>query len=125
MPRLFRRPVAAFRVRIRRAVALSLALAATAAAGTAYISLVGTFPAAGDQHNFYVDLTRPVSSAEVLRFETFASGVGTNAAGESFFGGGIDSVLELFDSAALQRGFDDDGSFTPGSDSLLSWPGVA
>ncbi len=102
-----------------------LALATTAGAGTAYYSLVGNFLNAGDQHNFYVDLTRPVGSAEVLRFETFANGSGWNAAGDFISGGGIDSVLELFDSAAVRRGFDDDGSFINGLDSLLSWPGVA
>jgi T5SS/PEP-CTERM-associated repeat protein len=107
------------------AAAAGLLLVPTAAGGTAYFSLVGNFATAGDQHDFYFDLTRPVGSAEVLRFETFANGGGVNAAGDTIPAGGIDSVLELFDSAAAQRGRDDDGSFTPGFDSLLSWPGVA
>ena len=106
------------------ALVLILAMATTAAAGTAYISLVGDFPTAGDQHNFYFDLTRPVSSAEVLRFQTFASGGGTNAAGDDISPPGIDSIVQLFDSLNASRGINDDyDTVNHAADSLLSWPG--
>ena len=93
---------------------------------SAYFSMEGDFNVAADQHDFLVDLSRTVGTPEDLRFVTYANGGGTNAAGDTIAAGGIDSVLELFDSLNAQRGFDDDGRFgLAGLDSLLSWPGVA
>lgn len=106
--------------RLLAVVVLWATLAPTAIGQSAYFSLEGEFNAPGDQHNFYFDLTRPVGSSEVLRFETLASSGGTNAAGDTILPGGIDSVLQLFDSGNTPHGSDDDGG--SGVDSLLTWP---
>lgn len=104
---------------------LCLVMSWSALAQSAYISLTGDFPTAGDQHECYFDLIRPVGSGEELRFQTYANGGGTNAARRVIPAGGIDSVLELTEFFfSTPHGYDDDGSFTPGLDSLLSWPGV-
>lgn len=116
------------RARLLCLLAIAVALAVSpepTAAQDAYISLVGEFLSAGDQHDFLFDLERSVGSGETLRFETFANGGGTNAAGDLIQSGGIDSVLELFDGGGMSHGINDDGSPNPGLDSLLSWPGVA
>jgi T5SS/PEP-CTERM-associated repeat protein len=105
---------------------LCLSISTSALARSAYFSLTGDFATVGDQHDLLFDLTRAVGSTEELRFETFANGGGTNAAGDVIASGGIDSVLELFERIVpVQHGHDDDGSFTVGFDSLLSWSGVA
>ncbi|MEO1497014.1 MAG: PEP-CTERM sorting domain-containing protein [Planctomycetota bacterium] len=102
----------------------SAALPATPA--SAYFSLEGDFNAAGDEHNFTFDLSRSVTSSEVLRFETFANGGGTNAAGDIIASGGIDSDLRLRDSNNTVIGRNDDADTALDAfDSLLSWPGVA
>ncbi len=111
---------------------VSLALAAALAGNqptlgqTAFYSLEGNLGAAGGQHDFLINLSRDVSSSEVLRFETFANNGGTNAAGSPVFSLGIDSVLQLLDSSNASRGIND--NFNPSNpsdgDSLLSWPGV-
>ena len=73
------------RDRCRTAVGTAFVLlSAGAAVGqTAYFSLQGSFPAAEDRHDFNLALSRPVSNAETLRFQTFARSGGTNAAGDS------------------------------------------
>ena len=100
-------------------------LASSASAQTAYFSLEGNLNATTAQHDFLFDLSRSVDSSEVLRFETFANGGGTNAAGDTVASGGINGFLELFTAGGDPRGFNDDGAFRPGTDSLLSWVGVA
>ncbi len=105
--------------------ALVLAVGHAAWAQQAYFSMTGEFPSIGDQHHFGVDLSRPVGSGEALRFEALASGGGTNAAGQSIPDGGIDSLLELFDSGNNPRGVSDDAGSFFDYDALLSWPGVA
>ncbi|MEO0963795.1 MAG: DVUA0089 family protein [Planctomycetota bacterium] len=97
----------------------------TLQAQTAYFSWEGEFATTSDQHNFLFDLSRSVSSSEALRFETFANSGGTNAAGATIDPGGIDSVVELFDSNNASRGVNDDYHVAAeGRDSLLSWSNV-
>ncbi|MEZ6191527.1 MAG: PEP-CTERM sorting domain-containing protein [Phycisphaerales bacterium] len=85
---------------------------------TAYFSLEGDVVTAGDQLDFNFDLSRSVDGSENLGFRTWASGGGTNAAGDAIASGGIDSVLELFDAGNASRGFNDDAF---GLDSYLTW----
>ncbi|MCA9233139.1 MAG: DVUA0089 family protein, partial [Planctomycetales bacterium] len=90
-------------------LAVLASVSVTAArAQDAYISMFGVFHNPGDQHDFTFDLNRSVSSSETLRFQTFAYAGGTNAAGTTFPGGGIDSVLQLFDSGGAPHGVNDD-----------------
>jgi hypothetical protein len=103
-------------------------LATSAARGqTAYFSLQGNFATAGDKEDYGFNLSRSVSNAETLRFQTFARAGGTNAAGDVITGSssGIDSVLQVFDGANASRGLNDDQ--VPGSnlDSLVTWTQAA
>lgn len=105
--------------------AVALATIAPAFGQTAYYSLEGDFATVGDELDVFFNLQRSVDSDEVLRFETFANSGGTNAAGDLIDGGGIDSIIELFDSSDASRGINDDHSFPDqGRDSLLSWSNV-
>ena len=99
-------------------------------AQAAYFSTQGDFTVAGPTalQDFYFDLTRPVTSAETFRFETFSSrGTTPNAAGDtsptSFFG--FDSLLTLNAPGGAGGGSNDDGAAGNNLDSLLSWPGLA
>ncbi|MEQ9453813.1 MAG: hypothetical protein RLN76_04375 [Phycisphaeraceae bacterium] len=110
------------------ACALALALSASAAAAqTAYFSIEGEITAALGQHDMFFDLIRPVSTSEELRFETWGSAGGVNAAGNVIPSSGVDSVLELFDSQNGALYTNDDGAvgLLRSLDSLLSWPGIA
>ena len=40
---------------------------------SAYFSLEGDLDASGDQHDFFLDLSRSVGSAEDLRFDTYTN----------------------------------------------------
>ncbi|MEM7627522.1 MAG: hypothetical protein AAF333_18145 [Planctomycetota bacterium] len=98
---------------------VGVAGAAPASGQTAYFSLQGDFDAALDRHDFHFDLTRSVPASEDIRFLTLANNGGTNAAGETVGGGGIDSVLTLADDAMNVSLSDDDGAPGPGFDSLI------
>ena len=108
-------------------MALALALSGQAAiggvGGSAYFSFEGDINTVGDEVDFNVGLTRSVSSLDDLRFVTYASSGGTNAAGDTIGGGGggIDSVLQFFDSLDNSRGYNDDHLSL---DSLVSWSTV-
>lgn len=85
-------------------------LPAPAFGQTAYFSVAGDFGTAGDELEVLFNLTRSVSDSETLRFETFASSGGTNAAGNMIADGPGDSVLRLLDSSGVLVAEDDDRS---------------
>ncbi len=106
------------------AITMAVSSASSSYGQTAYFSLQGSFPALGDKHEFGINLSSGVTSAETFKFVTYTNLGGTNSAGDTIgFAGGIDSFLELVSVFGPSMGSNDDGG--PGFDSLLSWPGVA
>ena len=77
-----------------------------AQAADAFLSATGTFTADGAEENFNVTFTDP--SAAGTTFRTWAWGGGTNVAGDSIPSGGIDSTIEVFNSANQSIAFNDD-----------------
>src|SRR6266446_4370845 len=88
------------------AAAVVIAIGATAArAGDSYISLQGTFSAPSQMQMFDFSL----GANALMLARTWGNPGGTNAAGESIAGNGIDSTLTLFNSVMVQIAADDDG----------------
>jgi hypothetical protein len=83
----------------------------------AFLSATGTFTADGAEENFNLHFSDPTAAGTTFR--TWAWGGGSNAAGDTIPSGGIDSVIEVFNSANQSIAFNDDRG--PGQrDSLLS-----
>src|SRR5690242_14283809 len=83
------------------AVVLPAALQRDARAGTpnpsSFRMAPGTFSADGAEENFNLTFTDPAPAGTTFR--TWAWGGGVNAAGDSTPSGGIDSTIEVFNSA--------------------------
>lgn len=92
----------------------------TAAAQQAYFSFEGDFGTAGDELDFLFALDPAVSSPATMRFETFASSGGTNAAGNAIADGPGDSVLRLLNSSGVLIAEDDDRAVLS-RDALISF----
>jgi len=103
------------------ALLLALALATTAAAGTAYFSAQGFLFDAGTTQYFDFDVTSTLRAPAPFSLRTWHYGGGVNAAGDTIPAGSFDPILELWgpNSLLIQN---DDGPY--GLDSLIDWATV-
>lgn len=97
---------------------------AVAHAQQAFFSAQGGIDTAGDQVAFDLDLSRPVTSAEDIRFETFTFSGGTNAAGDTISASSFDSTLNLQSTSSSAVNVSNNNGGV-GNDALLAFSGIA
>jgi T5SS/PEP-CTERM-associated repeat protein len=98
------------------AIWTSSGLAATSRADESFFSLTGRFAvSSGAYHDVGLSYSDP---SNPLTIRTLSYSGGTNLAGQYIYGGGIDSVIHLFDASGMQVAVNDDHDGT--LDSLLS-----
>ena len=104
---------------------LALALATTAAAGTAYYSFTGTFYDGSETQSFLFNTDAEISSAETFSLRTWhyagtPSGQ-TNAAGDPIDPGGFNPILRLYAGETSIALDDDINRSVSNYDAELTW----